>query len=372
MVIDRESYDDYWKNVSVLNRAPTLTVPMFHVSGWFDIFSQGTLDFFTALQNEGQAEARGNQKMIIGPWIHSSQTVTRQGELTYPDNSVLQTDQLLEVINWFDYWLKGTDNGILDSPPMRYYLMGACEEENAPGNEWREVSNWPMPAVPSTLYLSSGGVLTGSAPDINQSSDTYLYDPNDPVPTVGGPNMEIPGGPFDQRALVESRPDVLVYTSEVLSEPLEITGKVTARLFASSAARDTDWVVRLCDVYPDGRSMLVTDGLRRAKFRNSFEQPELLQPGEIYEFEVDLWSTAIVFNAGHRIRISITSSNDPRFDPNPNTGDPLRKNTTTIIPANTIFHEGNRPSRIILPVISPENHPLFRSPTQSKLHLRVY
>jgi predicted acyl esterase len=357
-VIQHESYDDEWTNASILLRHPTIDVPVYHSGGWYDIFLQGTLNHFSGLQENGAGAARGNQKLIIGPWTHSGQETREQGQLTYPANSVISTDEFDNALDWFSYWLEGETKSVLDLPNVRYYLMGAAGEEGAPGNQWRESDKWPVPSQEGSLYLLAGGDLKGEKSTVADSSTSFAYDPANPVPTIGGANLNLDAGPYDQRS-IEGRGDVLVFTSPVLTEPLEVVGRITVSLFASSPALDTDWTAKLCDVYPDGRSMLVTDGLRRAKFRNGFETPEPLDPGTVYEFEIDLWSTAIVFNAGHRIRVDISSSNSPRFDPNPNTGDPLRQNAATLVATNTVHHSRSRPSRLILPVTAPENHPLF-------------
>jgi hypothetical protein len=358
-IIGQESYGSEWKEVSILARHPIIDVPIYHSGGWYDIFLQGTLNHFYGLQANGAGAARGNQKLVLGPWTHSGQDERTQGQLTYPSNSVIVDEEFENALDWFAYWLKDDDDSVLDLPPVRYYLMGAVGEEGAPGNRWREAETWPVPSATRCLYLNSDRRLLGSLPVINSSSTSFAYDPRNPVPTVGGANLNIDAGPYDQRG-VEEREDVLVFTTPPLSEPLEMVGRISVLLYGSSSALDTDWTAKLSDVYPDGRSMLVTDGLRRAKFRNGFENPHLMEPGAVYEFEIDLWSTAIVFNEGHRIRLAISSSNSPRFDPNPNTGDPLRQNTEVITAINTVYHDAQRPSRLILPVTSPENHPLFR------------
>jgi len=177
----------------------------------------------------------------------------------------------------------------------------------------------------------------------------YRYDPKNPVPTVGGQNLNLPKGPMDQRK-VESRDDVLLFTSEALSEPVEVTGRVRAKLYVSSDCRDTDFTVKLTDVYPDGRSMLLTDGILRTRFRESIERESLLTPGEVYELTVDLWCTSIIFNRGHKVRVAVSSSNYPRFDPNPNTGRPLRADNKTQIATNTLHLSKRYPSRIVMPV----------------------
>jgi putative CocE/NonD family hydrolase len=250
---------------------------------------------------------------------------------------------------WYQYWIDGFDNGIMDRPAVLYYTMGDVDSAGAPGNEWRWSDDWPPQSVPLPRYLHNG-LLSEAFPADDAPADSYLYDPLNPVPTVGGANLTIPAGPYDQSAL-ESRPDVLVYSTPVLTEPVEVTGRILAYLWASSDAPDTDWTVKLTDVYPDGRSMLVLDGVLRARHRESMSSELFMQPGDVYLFEVDVWSTSIVFNVGHRIRIAISSSNDPRFDPNPNTGHPFRADGQTQVALNTIHRAAPSPSYVLLPVV---------------------
>ncbi len=259
------------------------------------------------------------------------------------------------MIEWFDYWLKGDDDDILDLSPVRYYLMGDVSASHAPGNEWRQASNWPIPATASALFLAPGELVAKAA---FSGQASYVYDPANPVPTLGGNNLYLDAGPYDQRSL-ESRSDVLVFSSRELSEPLEITGPVTVLLSASSSALDSDWTAKLCDVYPNGRSMMMMDGLRRAKYRQGFEEAVLLEPGQPVEVEIELGSTALVFNTGHRIRLTISSSNSPRFEPNPNTGLPWSAEQEIQSATNTVYF--NSDSKLVLPVISPAFHPLFQS-----------
>lgn len=366
MVREHEACDSLWRNASILGRSASITVPTYHLAGWFDIFSQGSIDYFAALQNSGAGLARGNQKIIIGPWTHTGQALATQGELVYPLNSIVELEEVSRAMDWFDYWLKGDKKEILDLPPVRYYLMADALASGEPGNEWRQASNWPLPATPAPLFLAPGS-LDAKSPLTGQIS--FLYDPANPVPTLGGNNLGLPAGPYDQRSL-ESRSDVLVFTSQVLSKPLEITGPVSVLLSASSSALDTDWTAKLCDVYPDGRSMMMMDGLRRAKFRQGFEEPVLLEPGQPVEIEIQLGSTALVFNTGHRIRLTVSSSNSPRFEPNPNTGMPMSAEQEILKATNTIYF--NSASRLILPVVSPAWHPLFQSETPGGQTLMAY
>jgi putative CocE/NonD family hydrolase len=239
---------------------------------------------------------------------------------------------------WFDYWLKGADTGIMKEPAVYYYVMGDVDDDKAPGNKWRTSDTWPVPVKATKFYLNSDGVLREEKPGKNSGVDTFFYDPADPVPTRGGQELNLPPGPMDQRS-VERRQDVLTYSTPALKEPVEVTGRIKARLLVSSTAADADFTAKLCDVYPDGRSMLLTDGILRAKYRNSFEKPEPLEPGKVYEIEIDLWSTSIVFNKGHKIRIAVSSSNFPRFEANPNSA------------VNSVYCSSKYPSSVVLPVV---------------------
>jgi putative CocE/NonD family hydrolase len=343
------NYDEYWETLDLTTRAPLVDARLMNIGGWYDIFLQGTIDAFTLLQYEGGPGALGNQKLIMGPWTHGGFSSTVQGELTYPSNATQYTS-FMSSGEWYEYWVDGIDNGIMDRPAVLYYTMGNVDNPSGPGNEWKWSDAWPPRASPVPFYLHPGDLLAEEFPAAGEPADSFAYDPLDPVPTIGGANLTIPRGPFDQGP-VEGRPDVLVYTTPVLADPIEITGPIVARLWASSDAPDTDWTVKLTDVYPDGRSMLVLDGILRARHRESMETEVFMEPGEIYLFEVDIWSTSIVFDIGHRIRIAISSSNDPRFDPNPNTGHPFRADDETRVAVNTIRHDASSPSYVLLPVV---------------------
>jgi putative CocE/NonD family hydrolase len=276
--------------------------------------------------------------LIIGPIAHGA-----FDELKYPPNSKMPP--AAEASRLFDYWLKGNNNGAQNDKAVHYYVMGDPTDKNSVGNFWRQADNWPVPAEPTAFYFHPDKKLVRSTPPGGSEAMSYRYDPNNPVPTVGGQNLLLPKGPMDQRT-IESRPDVLLFTTDVLAEPIEVTGRIYAKLYVSSDSPDTDYAVKLTDVYPDGRSMLVTDGILRASLRNSFERPELLDPEQVYELTVDLWSTSLLFNRGHRIRVAISSSNAPRFEPNPNTAGRDRPRVAT----NTLHVSAERPSHILLPI----------------------
>jgi hypothetical protein len=320
--------------------------PALHWGGWYDIFGQGTIDAFAALQYHGGEGARGNQRLIMGPWPHG--IANHNDEVQYPHEALLPPG--MDVIEWMRWWLDpaGDEPTYIppEWPPVAYFTMGAWDEPDAPGNEWRFSQHWPIPATDTALYLRDAGGLSPEPPGESHAI-TYLFDPENPVPTIGGANLFLPKGPMDQRE-VEPRDDVILFETEVLEEPIEVTGRVTARLWVSSDAPDTDFTAKLTDVYPDGRSLLVCDGIARVRYRNGFETEDLLEPGEVVEVEVDLWSTSLIFNAGHRIRLAVSSSNYPRFAANPNNGtDQGPPRTAT----NAVYFGPERPSALILPVV---------------------
>ncbi len=280
----------------------------------------------------------------MGPWAHGP--FTSEG-ITYPNSE--GPDALGTALRFFDHWARGVDNGVPDDPPVQYYVMGDTTDPGAPGNHWRTADNWPPPAKLVGFYFHPEGKLIPEVKPTGEDKRSYRYDPRDPVPTIGGQNLMISMGPMDQRP-VEGREDVLLFTSEELAEPLEVTGHIYATLFISSDRPDTDFTVKLTDVYPDGRSMLVSDGIMRARFRDSFERETFLEPGQVCQVTVDLWSTSLIFNKGHRIRVAVSSSNSPRFDPNPNTGKPLRADDETQIAVNDVHLSKRHPSHIVLPI----------------------
>ncbi len=313
------------------NFQDTIDVPALHVGGWNDVFSRGTLEAFMGLQDRGVE----NQKLIMTPGTHPTVWTYVPSDLYY---------------RWFNYWLKGIDTGIMDEPPVMYYNMGT--------DEWSFADQWPPSGIEyTTYYMHDDGTLNTDFPSDDEAPISYLYDPNDPVPTIGGRNLIIDAGPLNQ-SLAEPpyRDDVLVYTSEVLNEDIEVTGPVEVVLHASSDCPDTDFTAKLIDVHPDGSTMLVFDGVIRARFRESFWYETFMDVGTVYEFTIDLGDISQVFKAGHKIQVDISSSNFPRRDRNPNTGNPLYTDLLSdiVVAENTIFHDADNPSYIILPIMSPE------------------
>jgi uncharacterized protein len=358
-LIAHENYTlDYWTNTSLEDNWHDITIPAIHIGGWYDCFTQGTIDGFMGYQYNGGNGAKGNSKLIMGPWTHGAGT--HAGELEYPENA--NPDFPFEL--FVDMIYKFTENGEYEChydynewPAVSYYVMGDVDDIDAPGNEWRFSDVWPITSTERYWYFHENGGLYISEPTKNDEI-TYIYDPTNPVPTVGGQNLCLPQGPYDQRS-VEMRDDVLAFSSSILDEPYEATGPIKARLYVSSNCPDTDFTVKLCDVYPDGRSMLITDGILRMRNRNGLDHWEFMKSDEVYCIEVSLWSTSYIWNEGHQIRVSISSSNYPRFLANPNTIDPIKGNATYSIAENTLQVGSLYPSCIILPEIEkmPSNPP---------------
>ncbi|MBN1280699.1 MAG: CocE/NonD family hydrolase [Candidatus Thermoplasmatota archaeon] len=339
---------DYWTNVSLEDNWADVNVPAIHIGGWYDVFTQGTIDGFMGYHYLGGPGAQGKSKLIIGPWTHGGAGSTEQGELTYPANCVDTFSQ-----TWFwemvDEYTMGGSTGFDDLPAVTYYVMGDVDTTSTLWNVWRSAEDWPLPYTQTAWYFHEDDSLQLTPPGTG-TPVTYLYDPDTPVTTKGGGNLNLPAGPYDQR-LVENRSDVLLFTSPVLTAPYEATGPITARLFVSSDAPDTDFTVKLSDVYPDGRSMLITDGVLRMRNRNGTDHWELMEPGTVYEVEVDLWSSSYVWNTGHQIRVAVSSSNYPRYLNNPNVAEGIYKNNTVVVAQNTLYIDAAHPSCLLLPEI---------------------
>ena len=352
--IDHPDYDDYWKALAVEERYQNIQVPVLQVGGWYDFFTAGTFNNFVGMQQRGGSElARNNQKAIVGPWVHRASSLSHAGEVDYGKDSML--DLMAIELRWFDRWLKGRPNGTEQEAPLKIFVMGA--------NEWRDAHEWPLVGTRYTPFyfhsdgaansLMGDGKLSDSAPD-EEPSDQFVYNPAFPTPTRGGCNCCNPEivswGAYDQRP-IEYRNDVLVFTSEPLEEEMEVTGPVVVKLYASTDAPDTDFTAKLVDVGPDGYAVNLCDGIIRGRYRESSTYQKLLEPGTVYEFTIDLWPTSNVFLKGHRVRVDISSSNFPRFDRNPNTGNRFGDDVEMRVAHQRVSHDRRRPSHIVLPVI---------------------
>ena len=352
--LEHEGDGPYWWQINLLRHADKITLPMFHVSSWYDIFLEGALNAYRNIRERSGSElARGSQRLLIGPWAHvrpyTAPTSGDTGDIDFGPEASIELHQ--HLLRWFDYWLKDIDTGIMNEPPVRLFVMGE--------NRWREEHEWPLARTHYTRYYlhaaapantrNGGGTLSTSPPG-DEPPDSYTYDPNGPVATHGGNTLIIPQGVADQRP-VEDRQDVLVYTSEVLERDLEVTGPIMVHLFASSSAVDTDFTAKLVDVRPDGYAHNLQDGIIRARFRNSRSEPSFIEPGLVYEFVIDLWATSHLFKTGHRLRIEISSSNFPRFDRNQNTGAPIGQDDRLEVARQTVYHREDYPSHVVLPII---------------------
>jgi putative CocE/NonD family hydrolase len=349
------NYDDYWKRWSIEDHYAQIQVPVFSLGAWYDIFLGGTLRNYTRLKKEASTEAaRHGQRLMIyvaghaGDW--SDQKV---GAVDFGDK--LPFDLGEATLHWYDSLLKGIANGLEHEKPVRIFVMGK--------NEWRDEDDWPLERAHSTRYylhstaaangLQGGGALS-TVPPVDENPDQYVYDPDNAVPTIGGPLCCRPlptgVGPEDQRP-AEGRNDVLVFSTPAFTRDTEVTGPVSLDLYVSSSAVDTDFTGKLVDVWPNGFAQNLTEGILRLRYRNSQEKPELANPGEVYHVSVDLWATSNVFLPGHKLRLEISSSNFPRFDRNLNTGENQARGTHMVRATNVIYHDKSRPSALVLAVV---------------------
>jgi hypothetical protein len=353
--LSHPTHDEYWKATSIAALHHRIRVPGLHIGSWYDIFLGGTLRNYAGINTLGGAGARGHQRVLIAPWAH--QPISRlAGDVDFGESAVSRVVDDLQL-RFFDWLLRGEDDGISSEKPVRVFVMG----ENA----WRDEAEWPLArAVYKHFYFHSDGraqTFSGDGtlstmPPAAERYDTYVYDPRSPSASRGGHSCcwekYTPMGPFDQRP-AERWTDTLCYTSEPLTDAVEVTGPVSVTLWATTDAVDTDWVARLIDVHPDGTAINLTEGIIRASFRDGLEERRLLERDRVYKYRIDLRSTSNVFGPGHRIRVDVASSSFPHWDRNPNTGQPPFEATLADlqIATQTVFHDRARPSHITLPLI---------------------
>lgn len=340
------TYDSYWADEDCTRFFDKMNVPCFTVGSWYDFMCVGSVDSFIGRQHRGGANSRGTQQLLIGPWLHGSFKETNvSGALTYPENAKFAMDT--HMFRWFDHYLKGIDNGVNNEPTVRYYVMGAVSEPEAPGNEWRTAADWPIPATATDYFPHADGTLQTRAPTSQDASVAWHADPHHPAPI---PGTAFPGAK-DAREY-EQHPEVRTFTSDVLTQPVEWTGKVQAELWVSSEAKDTDFIVRVSDVYPDGRSILIMDYIRRARYREGYDREVFLKKNEVTKVAFDVGWLSQIFNKGHRIRVTVASTGAPFYEPNPNTGEPLTFEipANAVVAKNTMYVNQRNKSRIIAPV----------------------
>jgi len=346
----RAVLDDQWRATDFLFHRENVQIPIYNVGGWHDIYAEGSLHNFVYLQNEGHPAARGKQKLFMGAFGHG----VLQGDLEYPGGGLINGD-MEQQLRWWDYWLKDIDNGIMDEPPVSYYMM-ASARKGAVSDKNRVVhaESWPPQHELTRFYLQPDMSLSTEMPDASNASKTYQFDPANPVPTVGGQNLGQDVGPRDQREIGERR-DYLRFETEVLEEDVVVAGHIDMELYVATDALDTDFVVKLVDIYPDGYEALILDYPLRTRFRDgqNAEDVKMMTPGEVEKLTINMWSTAQTFEKGHRIGVHVTSSNYPRFAVNPNNGAALDDMAAPAKTAeNTIYFDSQRPSAIVLPVVT--------------------
>ncbi|WP_033288433.1 CocE/NonD family hydrolase [Amycolatopsis jejuensis] len=347
-VLDHPERDAYWENLAAIDRAASITVPAFHLGGWYDLFLGETVRAYTLMRQHGGSEAaREGQRLVIGPWGHPDGADAG----LFPDRSFGMAGSIKAAavtdsqLQFFDHWIRGRAD---DGPRVRIFVMGI--------DTWRDETDWPLPDTRYTDYHLTGdgrantargdGRLTAAGPD-QDASDVFRYDPLDPVPTLGGNILPLGGfaGPADQSE-IENRSDVLCYTTPELDRPLEVTGPVELVLHVSSSAPDTDFTGKLVDVHPDGRALILCEGMCRTRY-----QADRMVPGDVYELRLDLNVTSNVFLPGHRLRLEVSSSNFPRYDRNTNTGGVIAEEARTVVAINQVHHGPAHPSRLVLPII---------------------
>ena len=369
-------YDDYWKQrgyaISQYYEEHA-DVPTLYLGGWYDSYARATCENYTALSKM----KKSRQVLMMGPWTHGGWGVTNAGDVDFGNHSFINYNDLR--LAWFDHFLKGMHTEVSDWSPVKIFVMGTGEGiPNYQGRlhhsgHWRDEQDFPLPDTQFTpYYLHADGDLSTALPTVDESTSRFNFDPRDPVPTIGGgisaADPIMGAGAFDQRGNsrffgcqdtlpLNARSDVLTFQTPPLENDVEVTGPITVKLHASSSARDTDFTAKLIDVcplsddYPDGLAINLTDSIIRARYRNGWDTPELLEPGKVYEFVFELYPTSNIFKKGHRIRLDISSSNWPRFDVNPNTGGDLGVDRRLEIAEQTIYHEPRHPSHVVLPII---------------------
>lgn len=340
------TFDDYWRDEDCSLHFDKMNVPCVSIGSWFDFMNVGSIDSYIGRKNKGDVNSRADQRLVIGPWLHGRFKETNvANEMKFPENAKFPMTK--HMLAWFDHHLKGQSPRPELEPRVRYYVMGAVGEEGAPGNEWRSAEDWPIAAKATPLFLRAGGSLSMEAPTDESSGTTFKADPLHPAEI---PTRAFPGG-IDARKY-EEQAEVRTFTTDVLTEPVEWTGKITTELFVTSDCPDTDFIVRVSDVYPDGRSMLLVDYVRRARYREGFEKEVFLKPGEVAKVAFDVGWISQVFAKGHRIRVTVASTGAPFYEPNPNTGEPLTLEwpANARVATNTVRHEKKFASRVVVPV----------------------
>jgi putative CocE/NonD family hydrolase len=371
--------DGYWDRLGMnweKYYAQTSDIPMMHVSGWYDIYTRGSFENFIELRKLKKAP----QRLTVGPWTHGGNMRTYAGDVSFGPAGAIADFSTAWHLRWFDHFLKGEKNGVEKEAPIRLFVMGTGDGHKDAdgrlfhGGYWRDAQEWPLSGTKFVnYYFHADGSLGTAKPSASEApSTTYTFDPADPVPTIGGGvSSRLKDGGFNQREdprfppskppylPLSARADVVVFQTEPLEQDVEVIGPIKVVLYASTDRTDTDFTAKLVDVYPsssdwpNGFDLNITDAIVRGRYRTTTDHEVLLHPGQVYEFTIDPYPTANVFKKGHRIRVDISSSNYPRFDVNPNTGEPLGKSRRMVKADNTIYHGTEHASYIVLPIAPP-------------------
>jgi putative CocE/NonD family hydrolase len=347
------NYDAYWKQWSIEENFGSIQVPALMIAAWYDIFQGGSIRNYLGIRVHGGTEAARTQTQLVVAIGGHSGWGRKVGEVDFGPDAPFDENAI--TLDWYDHLFKGKQNQFANGKPVKIFVMGE--------NKWHDEASWPLERAKETRYFlhsegransaAGDGALTTEAAK-KETADSFVYDPANPVPTVGGPlccdGVHLPPGPRDQSA-VEARQDVLVYSTPPLEQDMEVTGPVTLDLFAKSSTVDTDFTGKLVDVGPDGKAINLTEGILRVVYRDGISEPKPIEPGKVYEYKIDLWSTSNVFLKGHKIRLEVSSSNFPRFDRNLNTGKSAADSATFVKATNAILHDSEHPSALVLPVV---------------------
>lgn len=349
-VRQREVLDAFWDPVRLSEEElASVNIPILHIGGYFDVFARGTTRVHSAMQNS--AVSGDSQFLILGPWTHTGMSATKQGEVTFPSSSTYAgTGFLFDMVNFFNWCLKGAARPTFAD--ARYYVAELADDGTSASGGWRTGESWPPVSTPTSLYLHEDGELRTAAPILDDAPTAIPVDPMNPVPSIGGGNLTIAAGPVDQSELAV-REDVLVVQTVPFTEAVELIGDVHARIWAASATDDVDVIVRIEQLTPSGKSILLADGARRGRFVQGFDAIRPLTPDTAALFDVDLGPVGVRVPAGHALRFSFSGTSSPRYEPNKNTAVPLSDTMTAPITTTlSVFHDPSHPSEVILPVVS--------------------
>ncbi len=351
LLLENPKKNYLWDSLSLDGKYDNLNISTLNIGGWYDLFKDGTIEAYKGFKKV--SKDKDDQVLIIGPWTHSGYLTTKQGELNYPSNSILNLDNIIE--NWFDYYLKGKGEKPFKDKSFFGYIMGDVNVSSNDYNIWFNLKEYNQINYPlKRFYLSKEKSLTKEKPE-DENFLEVRFDPENPSPTIGGANLFLKNGPFDQREIL-NRDDIIYFQTNILEEPLKILGNVYAEIFFSSDKKDLDLCIRLVDIYPDGRWILISDGCQRARFKENFEEEKLLEEGKVYKIKVNIGNTFYYFKESHKIGAILSGSNYPRFEINPQSGEEIHKETKKEVANVKIYFTKKYASRLVFPTFNSLGH----------------